>query len=73
MEDRLRNRPPPYTPDQDKPPSYEDSFQDPIGLHPSPTAVSIGPSHKRTNDVDNFIGHRDVHSLRGSFEEICKG
>ncbi len=40
VEDRLRNRPPPYTPDQDKPPSYEDSFQDPSSRHPSPTPVS---------------------------------
>ncbi|XP_057373881.1 uncharacterized protein LOC130694793 [Daphnia carinata] len=28
VEDRLRNRPPPYSQDHDKPPSYEESFQD---------------------------------------------
>ena len=28
VEDRLRDRPPPYSSDQDKPPSYEESFND---------------------------------------------
>jgi hypothetical protein len=37
VEDRLRNRPPPYSPDQDKPPSYEESFHDTSNRHHSPT------------------------------------
>ncbi|EFX74225.1 hypothetical protein DAPPUDRAFT_252038 [Daphnia pulex] len=38
VEDRLRNRPPPYSPDQDKPPSYEESFHDTTHRHHSPTS-----------------------------------
>ncbi|KAI9557079.1 hypothetical protein GHT06_016877 [Daphnia sinensis] len=38
VEDRLRNRPPPYSPDHDKPPSYEESFHDSSSRPRSPAS-----------------------------------
>ncbi len=40
VEDRLRNRPPPYSPDQDKPPSYEESFFDSSSIRQHSSVVS---------------------------------
>ena len=57
VEDRLRNRPPAYTPDQDKPPSYEDSFLDPSSRHPSlrvPVSALYGPKHNLIVTVFKF-------------------
>ena len=40
VEAQLRNRPPPYSPDQDKPPSYEESFLDSSSLRQHSPVVS---------------------------------
>ena len=43
VQDRLRNRPPPYsTAEADKPPSYEESFNDPC-TPPPRSPVSLPP------------------------------
>jgi len=58
IQDRMRNRPPPYeTAEADKPPTYENSFSDPCTPPQFDVPDWIRPPSSPTDMTMNIVGH----------------